>query len=130
MLAEGGDMGLNVWVENGSAVFFHSPERRWDEKIPCEAGTDALELQSTLLSPAGNTGSAAFERRHNFRKVRCRSKGRIDCYLVMYISCDFCSMQSKTPRRMLVSYERLACGRPGAREGESRKKIKWRACWL
>lgn len=125
----GGDIGLNVWVENGVLYFYIARSGAWDENNTLlKLGRMRVELQPTPF-PAGNAGSAAFEQRLQLSEGSVQIKAD-DATLLIWVDVHkpviHCSMQSKTPRRMLVSYESWRAADRALVKGESQQNTyKW-----
>jgi hypothetical protein len=142
----GGDIGLNVWVENGALYFYVARSGAWDENNTLlKLGRMKVELQpnpfpeaADAFSTTDNHGTASvgppalgrsFEQRLQLSEGSVQIKAG-DATLLIWVDVHkpaiHCSMQSKTPRRMLVSYESWRAADRELVKGESQQNsYKW-----
>lgn len=142
----GGDIGLNVWVENGALFFYVARSGAWDENNTLlKQGRMKVELQPNPFPEAEKThlttdsqGTASnrapapartFEQRLQLSEGSVQIKAG-DATILIWVDVHkpviHCSMQSETPRKMQVTYESWRAADRELVKGESQQNsYKW-----
>ena len=145
----GGDIGLNVWVENGALYFYMARSGAWDENNTLlKLGRMKVELQPNPFpeteklseTAAGKSTAGATLQRlpaqvRTFEQRLQLSEGSVqikagDATILIWVDVHkpviHCSMQSKIPRRMQVTYESWRAADRELTKGESQQNsYKW-----